>query len=89
MKVHIIIGSTGAYEESAEWSVVGSLNHNDACAHADVLAGWIADNGIPGDSTTPSPVRELPSGSPDPKLQEYWRRYGVEYSVETVDLLEN
>jgi len=89
MKVHLVIGETGEYSDYRTWIVVGSMDHNHACLHADYLGALAAEQGVPDDIHKNCLLKAIPDSPEDPGLKENWMGYGVTYSVKTVDLLDN
>ena len=85
MKIHVITGSTGEYDEHQEWMVVAFLDKVQAEEHISRLKAWLSGDDVPHRRRSRKPT----DFSLDPQLEGYWRDEDVEYGINEVELLDN
>ena len=90
MKIYLIVGDTGEYEDYAKFNSAAFKDKNEAIIYMEKLNKQLTDLGI---SLTPyfmhleKSIKDI-STIEDPKLKEYWIGcYGVEYSIEEMEVI--
>jgi hypothetical protein len=86
MKVYIITGETGDYDDWVNWNVVASLDQILANQYRDKLRKFLVDNNIP-EETSELCTLDVPDNPDDLQLKEYWQDRGVVYQVKEVELI--
>jgi hypothetical protein len=89
MKVYVITADTDQYEIQIKWNVKASLSKESAIDYVNKLNSFLDENEIPHDRRVLCPNAIVLDNVLDPDFNNNFDGYGVKYTIEEVELLEN